>query len=60
MLRALREFGYPDARADNVLTTYLFARFFRSALEDLLEARPITKDVIEPMLAEIDALEPPQ
>lgn len=54
----LREFGYPDARPDNVLTKWLFAQFFKSMLEETMEEQPDARAVIEPMLAEIAALGP--
>ena len=56
--RNLREYGYPDASADNILTVPVFAAFFRSMLESNLghgdEADRITRDLI----AEIDAAHP--
>lgn len=55
----LRQFGYPDARPDNLLTTFLFGQFFKSMLEETLEARPALADTINPMLAEIAALKHP-
>ena len=56
--RNLREYGYLDASADNILTVPVFAAFFRSMLESNLghgdEADRITRDLID----EIDAAHP--
>lgn len=57
--RNLREFGYPDCTADNVLTTYLFGQFAKSQLEDFMELNPSTSDIVQPMLDEIAALKSP-
>lgn len=57
----LREFGYPDASADNILTTRLFAMFARSQLADFMEKHEGNREVagaIQPMLDQIDALSP--
>lgn len=33
-VRNLKEFGYPNVNADNILTDMIFAGFFKSMLED--------------------------
>lgn len=33
-VRALREFGYPDVRSDNIMTDYIYRRFFETQLEN--------------------------
>lgn len=55
--KSLREFGYPDCTAENVLTTKLFAMFARTQLEDFMEASEGNQEVVgivQPMLDEID------
>jgi hypothetical protein len=53
--KSLVEFGYPDARADNILTTKIFAMFARSQLEDFLDGQknPEVIAVVNPMLDQI-------
>jgi hypothetical protein len=55
--RNLREFGYPDCTADNVLTTKLFAMFARDQLVEFMEKHEGNQEVastVQPMLDEID------
>lgn len=33
-VKNLREFGYPDCNADNILTDQIYSAFFKSMLED--------------------------
>lgn len=33
-VKNLREFGYPDCNADNILTDQIYGAFFKSMLED--------------------------
>lgn len=54
--RNLREFGYPDARGDNVLTVYLFGQFAKSQLKEHAEKYPEDAAVIAPMIDEIGRL----
>ena len=35
-VRNLKEFGYPDASKDNILTDPIYSAFFKSMLEDNL------------------------
>lgn len=52
--KGLREFGYPDATNENVLTEKVFALFARRDLDEALEARPDLAPIIQPMLNEIE------
>lgn len=54
--RNLREFGYPDAKASNVLTVYLFAQFAKPQLEEHAEKYPEDAEVIASMLSDIEKL----
>lgn len=38
--KSLREFGYPDATADNVTTVWLFGQFTKRLLEDQMHDGP--------------------
>lgn len=57
-VRNLKEFGYPAVTADNILTEVLFARFFRSMLEDNLGNGAAHDKEINVLLAEIAQSEP--
>lgn len=35
-VKNLREFGYPNVTTDNILTEYIYAKFFEKMLEDNL------------------------
>ena len=50
--RNLKEFGYPDARADNVTTTRLFSMFGKSMVEDFAE-KHADKPEVQAVTAEI-------
>lgn len=54
----LREFGYPDASAENVTSVRLFAMFARDQVQDFGRkhiANAEVQDAVAVVLAEIDA-----
>jgi hypothetical protein len=52
-VRNLKEYGYPDANADNILTDMIYAGFFKSMLED---NRGLGADAeIDTLIAEIES-----
>jgi len=46
----LKEFGYPDANAENILTDEIYKEFFKSMLHDNLGQKRIFDDVILELL----------
>lgn len=55
-VKNLKEFGYPDTNAENILTDYLYRKFFKSMLEDDENKLPSHLDHIRlAIIAEIDA-----
>ena len=52
-VRNLKEFGYNAVTVDNILTTYVFANFFRSMLKEAEGgSNPATNVVINELIAE--------
>ena len=52
-VRNLKEYGYPDVNAENILTDLIYRGFFLSMLEDNLGKG--VDDAIKPLIAEIEA-----
>lgn len=50
----LREFGYPKASVDDITTDSVYAKFFRSMLEDNIGHRGDIDDAINRLIEEID------
>lgn len=54
----LREFGYPDARGDNITTTRIFAMFAERQIKEFGEKHagdPNVQSAVESILVDIDA-----
>lgn len=52
-VRNLKEFGYPNCNADNILTDDIYKAFFRSMLEDNKgQAGKAVDDIIDTLLSE--------
>ena len=54
-VRNLREFGYPDCDAENILTDSIYSRFFLSMLEENLENHSVLAPAIKPLIDQIKA-----
>jgi hypothetical protein len=52
-VRNLKEYGYPDVNAENILTDLIYRGFFLSMLEDNLGKG--VDDAIKPLITEIEA-----
>ncbi len=52
-VKNLREFGYPDATAENICTDQVYKQFFLSMLKDNLGHRGEVDRVIQPLITEI-------
>lgn len=55
-VKNLKEFGYPAVTKENILTDYLFSKFFKSMLED--NKGQGADAVIEALILEIVAAHP--
>ena len=51
-VKNLREFGYPECDASNILTDYVYASFFVRMLHDSKCRRPDVDEAIDELLAE--------
>lgn len=52
-VRNLKEFGYPNVTKENILTDYVFKKFFKGMLEDNKGKSARHDPVIEQLLKEI-------
>ena len=50
----LKEFGYPNANTENILTDLIYASMFKSMLNDNIGHRPDLDLVIEKLLIDIE------
>lgn len=59
IVRSLREFGYPDCNHENVFTDYVYRKFARSQLQDVVDVAPLSTKgrTCQKLIDMIDALE---
>lgn len=55
-VRNLKEFGYADVNTVNILTAYIFRRFFARMIEDTIEKLPTCEAALA-LKKEIDKLD---
>lgn len=49
----LKEFGYPSVNAENIITDYLYSKFFKSMLEESIGVSSAADVAIKSLLREI-------
>ena len=54
-VKNLKEFGYPACNKDNILTDYLFSRFFLSMLKENKGVNKIVDQAIDELIAVCEA-----
>ena len=54
----LKEFGYPNVNAENILTDLIYSAFFKTMLEGNLGDSRLDQDVLKDVIGSIDNPEP--
>lgn len=55
-VKNLKEFGYQDVTRENLMSDYVYRKFFRSMLEDNIGKVRAADPVIRELMSEADAL----